>query len=52
MEALKFLIMNFITKIKDFGHRFFNQMKKQVDLAVKKDWKEIQNRQEKTDRRA
>ena len=32
----------FITQVKDFGERFFKQMKKQVNLAVDKDWNDIE----------
>lgn len=34
--------LEFITQIKNFGERFFDQMKIQVEFAVKKDWKNVQ----------
>jgi hypothetical protein len=33
---------DFISMIENFGLRFFDEMKNQVQLAVKKDWKDIQ----------
>lgn len=32
----------FITQVKNFGDRFFKQMKEQVNLAVVKDWNDIE----------
>ena len=49
--SIELSYIDFISKIKDFGARFFNQMNKQVELAVKKDWKEVQIDKKKTDRR-
>ncbi|AEL25321.1 DUF5984 family protein [Cyclobacterium marinum] len=34
--------VDFILSIEEFGNQFFESMKEQVDLAVQKDWKEIQ----------
>lgn len=32
----------FISQVKEFGNRFFTQMKDKVEIAVQKDWKDIQ----------
>lgn len=36
------LYSDFIDQVKDFGNRFFEQMNMQVELALEKDWKDIQ----------
>jgi hypothetical protein len=33
---------DFIQQVEDFGNRFFTSMKDQVELAIQKDWRDIQ----------
>ena len=39
---VEFLFIDFLNQVKDFFEKFFEQMNKQVELALEKEWKDIQ----------
>ena len=39
--AIEISYSDFISQVYDFGKRFFEQMNTQVDVALKKDWKDV-----------
>ena len=39
---VEILYSDFIVQVKEFGRRFFEQMNKQVEFAIEKDWKGVQ----------